>query len=78
MIAVLAWAAGLVGAASILACTFCAVVFGLGWHRDRRAARARRGQPRIETQPGQPSADLTDCWHIWPDATPWPRKEDTQ
>lgn len=64
MIAVLAWAAGLVGAASILACGFFAVVFGLGWRHDRRAKRACGCQPRIETRPGTNQPDLDTCQHI--------------
>lgn len=30
-----------------------------------------------ETDPGQPSADLIDCWGIWPDATPYVGEDGT-
>ncbi|CAM5365236.1 hypothetical protein I6J39_16730 [Streptomyces californicus] len=50
------------------------IAYSLGRHDDSEFTvgldrlRAAIATADIETEPGGPSADLIDCWGIWPDA----------
>ncbi|WP_327710077.1 hypothetical protein OG912_17010 [Streptomyces sp. NBC_00464] len=44
------------------------VLFAAGYVEGLDRLRVAIAEARIETAPGNPSADLTDCWSIWPDA----------
>ncbi|MFD8687802.1 hypothetical protein [Streptomyces sp. NPDC059651] len=43
-------------------------LFAAGYVEGLDRLRAAIADARIETAPGAPSADLIDCWSIWPDA----------
>lgn len=43
-------------------------LFAAGYVEGLDRLRAAIATARIETTPGDPSADLIDCWSIWPDA----------
>ncbi|MET9973891.1 hypothetical protein ACFYOI_03755 [Streptomyces microflavus] len=64
---VAAWAAAIAGAGVLLriaAEDLDADDFAAGLDRLRTAIATAD----IETEPGGPSAELIDCWAIWPDA----------
>lgn len=43
-------------------------LFAAGYVEDFERLRAAVADARMEMAPGDPSADLIDCWSIWPDA----------
>ncbi|MGW7196610.1 hypothetical protein [Streptomyces chryseus] len=45
-------------------------LFAADYTTEFEAMRSAFATAVRETEPGQPSADLSDCWGIWPDATP--------
>ncbi|MFC8625656.1 hypothetical protein [Streptomyces anulatus] len=65
---VLAWAATIAGAGVLFRIAYVSLTdeddFAAGLDRLRAAIATAD----IETEPGGPSADLIDCWGIWPDA----------
>ncbi|MEQ4610647.1 hypothetical protein ABMX48_31540 [Streptomyces cavourensis] len=65
---VAAWAATIAGAGVLFRNAYVSLA-----HEDDSEAsldrlRAAIATADIETEPGGPSADLIDCWGIWPDA----------
>ncbi|MFJ1858792.1 hypothetical protein ACIOHA_15955 [Streptomyces anulatus] len=62
------WAAAIAGSAVLFRIAYVSLTdeddFAAGLDRLRAAIATAD----IETEPGGPSADLIDCWGIWPDA----------
>ncbi|MYR93059.1 MULTISPECIES: hypothetical protein [unclassified Streptomyces] len=65
---VAAWAAVIAGAGVLFRIAYVSLTsedtLAVGLDRLRAAIATAD----IETEPGGPSADLIDCWGIWPDA----------
>ncbi len=65
---VAAWAAVIAGVAALFRNAYLSLAdkdyFAAGLDRLRAAIATAD----IQTEPGGPSADLIDCWGIWPDA----------